>query len=215
MEKKNCLADISACFSAHRPRPILRLRHFAILALMTEIDGELHLILNKRAKGINQPGDVCFPGGHREDGETLEETALRETEEEIGIPRGKIQILGKSDFMLTVYRGMIQPFIGYVTPEDYAAAKPNPMEVDEVFTVPLSFFLETEPENHPMVWKAVEMEGFPYDRIEGGKDYPFSKSRFPELFYEFNGYTIWGFTAQVIQNIAETLQNFPHAKKRG
>ena len=88
MEKNVSLENVAASFAAHRPRPILRLRHFAILALLTEIDGELHFILNKRAKGIHQPGDVCFPGGHREENETLEETALRETEEEIGIPRG-------------------------------------------------------------------------------------------------------------------------------
>ena len=206
MEKNVSLENVAASFAAHRPRPILRLRHFAILALLTEIDGELHFILNKRAKGIHQPGDVCFPGGHREENETLEETALRETEEEIGIPRGQIQLLGKSDYMLTVYRGMIQPFIGYVSQEKFAAAKPNPMELDEVFTVPLSFFLETEPENHPMTWKAVEVPEFPYERIEGGKDYPFSKSVFPELFYEYSGHTIWGFTAQVIQNIMETLK---------
>lgn len=199
------IEQVAALFSAHRPQPILRLRHFAILALLTDIGGELHFILNKRAKGIHQPGDVCFPGGHREEGETLEQTALRETEEEIGIPRGEIRILGKSDFMLTVYRGMIQPFIGYVTPEAFAAAKPNPVEVDEIFTVPLSFFLETTPENYPMTWKAVETESFPYDRIEGGRAYPFSKSEFPELFYEYNGYTIWGFTAQVLRNIAEIM----------
>lgn len=208
MGKEKRLEELSACFGAHRPRPILHLRHFAVLALLTEIDGELHLVLNKRAKGINQPGDVCFPGGHREESETLQETALRETEEEIGIPREKIRVLGKSDYMLTVYRGMIQPFIGYVAPEDFACAKPNPMEVDEVFTVPFSFFLYTEPENHPMTWQAAETDDFPYERIEGGRAYPFSKSRIPELFYEYNGYTIWGFTAQVIQNIAETLLHF-------
>lgn len=199
------IEQVAALFSARRPQPVLRLRHFAVLALLTDIDGELHFVLNKRAKGINQPGDVCFPGGHREGCETLEETALRETEEEIGIPREKIRILGKSDFMLTVYRGMIQPFIGYAAPEAFAAARPNPMEVDEIFTVPLAFFLETEPENYPMTWKAVETDGFPYDRIEGGRAYPFSKSKIPELFYEYNGYTIWGFTAQVLRNIAEIM----------
>ena len=205
METKNTLAKVTSVFSAHQAEPIWKLRYFAILAMLTEIDGELHFILNKRASGVNQPGDICFPGGHQEKGESLKETALRETEEEIGIPREAIQIIGKSDFMLTVYRGMIQPFIGYVPYEVYKNAKPNPLEVEEIFTVPLKFFMETEPDKHYTVWKVIESETFPYHRIEGGKNYPFSKGKTTQLFYEYNGHNIWGFTAQVIRNIIDIL----------
>ena len=74
------------------------------------------------------------------------ETALRETEEEIGISQKDIRLLGKSDFMLTIYRGMIQPYIAYIPYEIYKTAVPNPKEVAEIFTVPLRFFLKTEPE---------------------------------------------------------------------
>ena len=78
--------------------------------------------------------------------------------------------------------------------------------VDEIFTVPLKFFMETTPEKHDTVWKVVESEDFPYDKIEGGKNYPFSKGKTTQLFYEYDGHTIWGFTAQVIQNIIEILK---------
>ena len=212
MEPKRCLSKVTSIFSEHKAEPLWRLRYFAVLALLTEIDGELHFILNKRASGVNQPGDVCFPGGHQEKGEHLRETALRETEEEIGIPREDIQIIGKSDFMLTIYRGMIQPFIGYVPYEIYQNTKPNPEEVEEIFTVPLKFFLETEPDKYDTVWKVVQSDDFPYDRIEGGKDYPFSKGKTTQLFYEYAGHTIWGFTAQVIQNIIEILKTTPIEK---
>lgn len=205
METKNCLAKVTSVFSAHQAEPIWKLRYFAVLAILTEIDGELHFILNKRASGVNQPGDICFPGGHQEKGESLKETALRETEEEIGILKEDIQIIGKSDFMLTVYRGMIQPFIGYVPYAVYKNARPNPMEVEEIFTVPLKFFMETEPDQHDTIWKVIESETFPYHRIEGGKNYPFSKGKTTQLFYEYNGHTIWGFTAQVIRNIIDIL----------
>lgn len=207
MESKQCLQKVKSVFSAHQAEPVWHLRYFAVLALLTEIDGKLHFVLNKRASGVNQPGDVCFPGGHQEKGESLRETALRETEEEMGIQRQDIRLLGKSDFMLTIYRGMIQPFIGYVPYEIYRSARPNPMEVDEIFTVPLSYFLETEPEKYDTVWKVTEAPDFPYDRIEGGKNYPFSKGKVTQLFYSYQGHTIWGFTAQVIQNIVEILKN--------
>ncbi len=206
MESKDCLEKVVSVFSAHEAEPVWRLRRFAVLALLTERDGALHFILNKRAAGVNQPGDICFPGGHWEKGETLEETARRETEEEIGIPRDSIRILGKSDFMLTIYRGMIQPYIGYVPEEIYREAMPNPKEVEEIFTVPLQYFLETEPERYDTVWKVAESDDFPYERIAGGREYPFSKGRTTQLFYEYNGYTIWGFTAQVIRNIIEILE---------
>ena len=200
------IKKVTSIFAEHKEEPIWKLRFFAIMPLLTEIDGELHFILNKRAAGVNQPGDICFPGGHQEKGETLQETALRETEEEIGIPRDKIQVLGKSDFMLTVYRGMIQPFVGFVPYEIFKDAKPNPEEVELIFTVPLKFFLETEPDKHDTVWKVIESETFPYHRIEGGKNYPFSKGKTTQLFYEYDGHTIWGFTAQVIRNIVDILK---------
>lgn len=206
MDAKICLQKVTETFAAHQAEPIWRLRYFAIMPLLTEIDGALHFILNKRAAGVNQPGDICFPGGHQEKGENLLETALRETEEEIGIARENIRVLGKSDFMLTIYRGMIQPFLGYIPHEIFLQAKPNPAEVEEIFTVPLQFFLETEPEKHDTIWQVTESPDFPYEKIEGGKNYPFSKGKTTQLFYEYEGHIIWGFTAQVIQNIVSILQ---------
>ena len=206
METEKYLDKVTSVFAEHEAEHIWKLRFFAIMPLLTEINGELHFILNKRAAGVNQPGDVCFPGGHQEKGEDLQDTALRETEEEIGIPREKIQILGKSDFVLTIYRGMIQPFVGFVPYDVYQQAKPNPEEVEAIFTVPLKFFMETEPDKYDTVWKVIQSDDFPYERIEGGKNYPFSKNRTTQLFYEYDGYTIWGFTAQVIRNIVDILK---------
>ena len=206
METEKYLDKVTSVFAEHEAEPIWKLRFFAIMPLLTEIDGELHFILNERAAGVNQPGDVRFPGGHQEKGESLQETALRETEEEIGIPRESIQVLGKSDFVLTIYRGMIQPFVGFVPYEVYHQAKPNPEEVEAIFTVPLKFFMETEPDKYDTVWKVIQSDDFPYERIEGGKNYPFSKNRTTQLFYEYDGYTIWGFTAQVIRNIVDILK---------
>ncbi|KXL52637.1 putative mutator protein MutT4 [Anaerotignum neopropionicum] len=205
-ENKLDIQAISHIFKDHKAEPIFKLRRFAVLALITEKNGELCFVLNKRAMGVRQPGDICFPGGHHECGEKLEQTALRETEEELGIHQSEISILGKSDYMLTIYGGVIQPFLGYVCYDVLRCSCPNPEEVAQIFTVPVSYFMETPPEIHDMVWKAAGPDTFPYHRIEGGKDYPFAKSRIPELFYEYKGHTIWGFTAQVIQNIVDLLK---------
>lgn len=204
-QSKLNLQTISHVFKEHKAEPIFKLRRYAVLALLTEKNGELCFVLNKRSPGVRQPGDICFPGGQHEMGESLEQTALRETEEELGVPQGEISILGKSDYMLTIYRGVIQPFLGFVCYDVLRASFPNSEEVSQIFTVPISFFMETPPEIHDMIWESVTLETFPYHLIEGGTEYPFSKCRIPELFYEYKGHTIWGFTAQVIQNIIDLL----------
>lgn len=206
-ERNFDIEKISHIFKDHKAEPIFKLRRFAILALITEKSGELCFVLNKRAPGVHQPGDICFPGGHHEADETLLETALRETEEELGVPQSEIAILGKSDYMLTIYRGVIQPYLGYVCYDVLRSSCPNDDEVSQIFTVPLSFFMETPPEIHDMIWESVIIDSFPYHRIEGGMDYPFSKCRIPELFYEYKGHTIWGITAQIIQNIICLLKD--------
>ena len=199
-EEKLEIRGIADIFQNHKAEPIFKLQRYGILVLITEKNGELCFVLNKRALGVPQPGDICFPGGRQEAEEKLEETALRETEEELGIPREAVTILGKCDYMLTMYRGVLQPFVGFVDYEILRCSTPNAAEVAQIFTVPISFFQETPPEIHDMVWETVKQDSFPYHRIQGGKEYPFNKCYIPELFYEYKGHTIWGFTAQVIQN---------------
>lgn len=206
MEQKPTTADFISAFHDKQPQPILKLQNFGILALLTEIRGELCFVLTKRAAGVRQPGDICFPGGHQEQGETLQQTALRETEEELGISKEHIQILGKSDFMLTVYGGLIQPYIGFIPNLSIESLPYAKDEVAEVFTVPLSFFLENTPEIHYMYWQADVSVTFPYDRIEKGREYPFRKCKVPELFYTYEDRTIWGLTAQIIESIVKELQ---------
>ena len=193
-------------FDGHEPGLMGARREFAVLCPLVEKEDGLHFLFEVRSADLPQGGEVCFPGGRKESGESFLECALRETEEEIGIPRESIQVLGKSDFVLTIYRGMIQPFVGFVPYEVYQNAKPNPEEVEAMFTVPLKFFMETEPDKYDTVWKVIQSDDFPYERIEGGKNYPFSKNRTTQLFYEYDGYTIWGFTAQVIRNIVDILK---------
>ena len=208
MQQKPTIPDFTNIFSQKKPQPILQLKKYGILALLTELDGELHFILTKRAAHVRQPGDICFPGGHQEKGEDLKQTALREIEEELGMPIDQIRILGKSNYMLTVYGGLIQPYIGIVSAQDYHSISCQLEEVAEVFTIPLAFFLEHPPEIHYMYWKADMSVPFPYDRIENGKSYGFRECKVPELFYFYEGKTIWGLTAQIIENIISEWKTY-------
>lgn len=70
-----------------------------MLIPLVEKDGELHLLFEVRAKHMeSQPGEICFPGGHVEQGENPKDAALRETFEELGIPTEKIELIGPATF---------------------------------------------------------------------------------------------------------------------
>ncbi|NLF34936.1 MAG: CoA pyrophosphatase, partial [Clostridiales bacterium] len=71
---------------------------FSVLVPLVERDGALFLLFERRADTLaHQPGEVCFPGGFMEPGESPEACALRETEEELAIPPSTIRILGRLD----------------------------------------------------------------------------------------------------------------------
>ena len=180
------------------PQPIMQHIPSSVMLLLFSIENELHLLFTKRAEHLaHQPGDISFPGGRKEKNETPLETALRETQEELGILPEQITILGKTDFMLTTSGALIMPFVGYVSNITIEEISFNKDEVAEIFTVPLSFFRRTQPEVHFLYLSPFTEDTFPYDRIAGGKNYPFVRPKIPELFYQYKQYTIWGITAQI------------------
>ena len=179
------------------PQPIMQHIPSSVMLLLFSIENELHLLFTKRAEHLaHQPGDISFPGGRKEKNETPLETALRETQEELGILPEQITLLGKTDFMLTTSGALITPFVGYVSNITIEEISFNKDEVAEIFTVPLSFFRQTQPEVHFLYLSPFTEDTFPYDRITGGKNYPFVRPKIPELFYQYKQYTIWGITAQ-------------------
>ena len=180
------------------PQPIMQHIPSSVMLLLFSIENELHLLFTKRAEHLaHQPGDISFPGGRKEKNETPLETALRETQEELGILPEQITLLGKTDFMLTTSGALINPFVGYVSHITIEEISFNKDEVAEIFTVPLSFFRQTQPEVHFLYLSPFTEDTFPYDRITGGKNYPFVRPKIPELFYQYKQYTIWGITAQI------------------
>ena len=118
----------------------------AVLVPLVERDSGITALLTQRTNHlVNHPGQVSFPGGHVEPMDaSAEETALRETEEEVGIHRRHINILGRLD-QYRVRTGFdVTPVVALVTPP--FKIKPDDYEVAKVFEVPLSFLMN--PTNH-------------------------------------------------------------------
>jgi 8-oxo-dGTP pyrophosphatase MutT (NUDIX family) len=152
---------------------------------MVEGDSDIEFLLTRRTETVEtHRGQVAFPGGMVAQGDgSAERTALRETEEELGIPPSQIEILGLVDELATPSGFLITPVAGFV--HGPLVLRPNPQEVAEVFRVPLSFFADPA-------------HGRRETRIVHGEEREV-------WFYEFGGRSIWGATAWIIRRILSHL----------
>ena len=174
---------------------------YAVLCPLVERPDGLHLLFEVRAEGLRQAGEVCFPGGRMEPGESAEQCALRETEEELGIPAAEVQLLGQSDFLCNQRGFLLRPVIGLVSETGMAALTPSPAEVAEIFTVPLSFFRRTEPEVYSYDLIPQVPADFPYEAMGISPDYPWSRGRSDVPVWYYEGHVIWGMTARILRDI--------------
>lgn len=154
----------------------------------------------RSAKIVSQPGDICLPGGMLEPGETPKEAAVREAMEELLISGEQIQMLGLMDVHHTGMGLMLYPF-AVILKEYHGTFSED--EVDEIFTVPLEFFLNTEPEIYRTEAQVIPGEDFPYDLIRGGRNYSWRKRRENIYFYRYENRTIWGLTARIMKSFVE------------
>jgi 8-oxo-dGTP pyrophosphatase MutT (NUDIX family) len=167
--------------------PIPPIKDAAVLIpLIDRPDGMTVLLTQRTAHLANHAGQVSFPGGRVDLADAgFEETALRETQEEIGLDRSHVRILGRLDTYITRTGFAVMPVVGIIEPP--FTLTPDPFEVAEIFEVPLSFLLD--PKNHRLC--SVEFEGslryfyaMPYGR-----------------------HYIWGATAGILMNLYEFLSD--------
>ena len=129
-------------------------------------------------------GEISFPGGGRhDDDEDLLATALRETEEELGITADAIEVVGRLEPLHSHVSGyVVVPFVGLL--EALPEMRPNPMEVAEVLSLPISKLLEVE----RLVQRT--WQGATYDTHE----------------FAAEGHTVWGLTGRMLHLLLETLR---------
>lgn len=125
-----------------------RFSEAAVLLPVTRSD-EPELILTLRASGLStHGGEVAFPGGRRDPQDPdLVFTALREAEEEIGLPPGLVEVIGPLSPLISLHGIRVTPYVGLVP--DYVEYLANDAEIAAVFSVPLAFFREISARTHP------------------------------------------------------------------
>ncbi|MGN1350696.1 MAG: NUDIX hydrolase [Anaerovoracaceae bacterium] len=161
------------------------------------------LLFEKRSSSISdQPGDICFPGGRMEEGETPREAAVREICEELLVTPDKVRVAGPADF-LHMERLVVFPFVVELSDYDGSFSRD---EVSEVFTVPLSWLLGQPPEEYELGLTVQPKEGFPYDRIVGGENYRWRDRSETVYFYQYGEHTIWGITAKILHSFLQRVK---------
>lgn len=164
------------------------LRDAAVLVPLVDRDEPTVIFTQRTANLTAHAGQISFPGGRMEPTDSSpEDTALRETEEEIGLVRSRIEILGRLDTYLTRTGFRVTPVVGLVKPP--FTLTPDPTEVAEIFEVPLSFILDPEnPRRHSREFLGKEryFYVFPYEQ------------RY-----------IWGATAGMLVNLRDVLTGTP------
>lgn len=158
----------------------------AVLALFYPDGDTISIILVKRPDHLrNHPGQIAFPGGRQDEGETLVETALRETYEEIGVTADQIEIIGQLDPIYIVPSNFhVHPFVGWAPqqPEYH----PSPDEVAEILDVPIRYFQD------PKNISSTERQ--------------FSGRSFTIPHFQYQGHIIWGGTSTFIIELADRLK---------
>jgi 8-oxo-dGTP pyrophosphatase MutT (NUDIX family) len=162
----------------------------AVLIPLLFEDGHWKILFTRRTEHLDShQGQVSFPGGAVEpEDEGPQAAALRETEEEIGIPAGQIEVLGRLDPLLTVTRFQIVPIVGKIPwPTELSI---NKLEVARVFSVPLDWL--NDQKNVELRWRE-----FPLSDRPIGVYY----------FKPYQGEIIWGATARLTLNLLSVLNN--------
>ena len=156
----------------------------AVLAPLTLVDGAWHLLYTRRTDRVeHHKGQVSFPGGRADpEDATPEATALREAEEEIGLRREDVRLLGRLGEMVTVSSYRITPVVG-VFPWPYAF-QVSTIEVERVFTMPLS-------------WLADKRNYMEF--LRPGTD------RGVIAYFPYDGELLWGATARMTVSLLRTL----------
>ena len=199
MKDKTITAEeIRRMFRGTAPVPENNFRHYGILVPMILREDGIHVLYEVRAKDLDrQPGEICFPGGMQEPGETYEECALREAWEEIGLAPENVEILNELTVIYGVGRFAMHCFTGLVEAEAADALRISADEVDQVFEVPLKDLLSAEPEDYRASLVQYGPEDFPYERVVGADSYPWSRGTSPVPVIDVNGWAIWGLTGRV------------------
>jgi 8-oxo-dGTP pyrophosphatase MutT (NUDIX family) len=160
-------------------------RPAAALLLLFPVDGQAAVLLTKRSMALpDHPGQVSLPGGAVDPGESIEDAALREAEEEVGLARAGVRVIGRLTALHIPVSGFVlHPVVGVAATR--LAMRPEPGEVERIIEAPVDHLLD--PRRHHRV-----------NRVRDGYE-------FEMPYFDLDGEQVWGATAMVLAEFAAIL----------
>ena len=172
---------------------------YAILIPWVETGSGDALLLEVRSQLVKQPGEVCFPGGRAEPGESVIDAAVRETCEELGIRPEDIKVISELE-PLTMGDGReVYPVSARLHIEDIESLALSEDEVAEVFLLPVKW-LENNPPLHYDLASTPDEE-LPEKLLSYLSHYGKYRKTGKTDYYEYDGHGIWGLTARIIKKL--------------
>jgi 8-oxo-dGTP pyrophosphatase MutT (NUDIX family) len=153
-------------------------RACVLIPLIRDRAGKWSILFSRRSDQLQaHSGQVAFPGGAVEPEEALEAAAIREAQEEVGIPPEHVELIGRLDDVVTHSGFLVAPFVGLITePVEYVLQE---SEVVEVFEVPVEALLDPE--------------------LPEVRYIPFRGKSYPAYYYPYQGKEIWGLTGRMLK----------------
>lgn len=194
----------------------------AVILPLIDCNGEYHLLFEKRAAGIPQGSEICFPGGEfdaAKDHSSLD-TAIRETSEELGLDADSIGLLGMLG-TIVAFRGIaIDCYVGILRIGTIDDLSIDPAEVERVFTLPVAWFHDHPPERYPLqIEMHPEITGadgtittlFPARELGLPQRYwkSWRGGNLTTLVYRTDEGIVWGLTAQMVEELVGRMRENP------
>jgi 8-oxo-dGTP pyrophosphatase MutT (NUDIX family) len=172
--------------------PVGSLRPAAVLIPLYQHGDHDYLLFTERTAHLqHHAGEISFPGGgHDTDDPDLSATALRETEEELGIPRTQIELLGRLDDFYSIHGYHVVPFVGIIPRP--VNLQHDPFEIAGTFEAPLDHF------RNPSVHREEDWQ-------HKGRTHPVD-------FYQFEKHVIWGLTGAILRQFLEETAGLRQVK---
>lgn len=201
------LTEIYEIIREHEPGIVERHRHFSVLIPLVERGGETSLLYQVRGSDIKrQPGEISFPGGAMEQGESFLECAVRETCEELCIEPDDIRDVVPVGMHNTWTGDKIHIYAGSIAGDVVDSCSPSRIEVSELFEVPVSWLISHEPD----VFRAIAVPDFEEEVDEGRlgfpDGYPWRRIKSEVPVYYYDDHAIWGITGRITKYFISILK---------
>ena len=173
----------------------------AILIPIVRDKDEPALLMEVRSLNVWQPGEICFPGGHIEAGETCIDTALRETYEELGILPSSVNVLQRMEPEWHKEKMFVYPVLAEIDTFEPERLLLREEEVSEVFTMPIAWLLSHEPAVYDI--SDPESEKLPVILRKYLRNY--KRGNDTTFYWAYEQYGIWGLTARLLVRFRDIL----------